>query len=927
MRKALWIIIGFLLCIFLICVGGVVFTSHLPKIVQSWLLPEIRQKAELSGLSFSIRKLDLFGIDVSDFKVNEDLEQGLQVDSVKIDFSPKTLIKKQIKSLSINGINLFCEYKNGQFAIPGIFPLPQKTASQMGEKSQEASDSRSAGENPLQAVQHYGVEFLKMANVNLFMDYEGHPIQIPLEATIRIPKDTADVLFCDVKIRPYGQTILVSANVNLAQNILTYDLNAKDMVLESFAALFPLVPDLAVSGHADVSANGELNLATLESKNTVIDANLTGFNLKAKEMGVTNTGDRNSRTPVHIHISGMDNKQWQINISGLTVVKSLPTPISVDMENFGVAISLLENRIKAGGQLGLVFDDVASGLNLKKQGNTTFRLDTAFEGNFNQNGQWQFNLYNAQPPAKTKTPWEMLAGEFKVQTQRPEIKISGKGESVSGKIEGTASLSGLKVNREGLKIEIPWIRLEGTSLLHEGRMGLKMETVLSNISLNTALYSVKLPQIFIKGTTENLLSEDIRLSGRVSASKATASLSESKIEATGIDLSLPLAWPCDKPYKAGEFAIGSIRWDKIQIGDIRCQVRQKGMGVAFDGRHQNKMIRDLIVNFSGQGGLENGQFVSAAKLETVPYDIGNPMDLGKIYPKASGTTVQGNLALSGNFFYDANIPGCTLTASFKNGSISQADRKITMAGIQTQINFPDVFQFKTAPKQAFSFDSVELANIKFENGHIEFQLESKDSFFIEKTMFNWCGGHVETQALRILPEKDEYDVVLYCDRLNLARILIQFGAADAEGEGTVSGRIPLRYTNGRWIFNDGFLYSSPGVGSRIKIQETEKWASAIPENTPQFDQIQLAQAAMKDYTYNWAKVGFHTEGEDLLLKLNFNGQPTNPIPFTFQKELGRFVKITAQDTHGMRPEVFLDLNFRLPLDEVLHYREFLDMIK
>jgi hypothetical protein len=236
-------------------------------------------------------------------------------------------------------------------------------------------------------------------------------------------------------------------------------------------------------------------------------------------------------------------------------------------------------------------------------------------------------------------------------------------------------------------------------------------------------------------------------------------------------------------------------------------------------------------------------------------------------------------------------------------------------------------ELRSAPRQRFAFESAKLGDLQFEKGLVEFQVESPDAFFIERTLFKWCDGQVETRALRFSPSKDEYDVVLYCDRLNLAKILLQLGAAEAQGKGTVSGRIPLAYAAGRWTFDDGFLYSSPGEGGKIKIQGTDKWLSAVPAGTPQYDQLRLAQEAIKDYDYNWAKLGFQTQGDDLLLQLNFNGQPANPIPFTFQKDSGKLARLEAHQTGGIQPEVYLTLNFRLPLGEVLHYKEFLDLMK
>ena len=205
----------------------------------------------------------------------------------------------------------------------------------------------------------------------------------------------------------------------------------------------------------------------------------------------------------------------------------------------------------------------------------------------------------------------------------------------------------------------------------------------------------------------------------------------------------------------------------------------------------------------------------------------------------------------------------------------------------------DLMQLKSAPKQRIEFEDANLGGIHIENGYVQFQIESPDSFLIEKSGFNWCNGNVETLSLRILKDVSDYDLTLYCDRLNLAMILEQFGAADASGMGAVNGRIPLRYRNGRLTFNNGFLYSTPGDGGTIRVKGTEKLTAGIDRNSPQFTQIELAREALKNYDYQWAKLNLETQGEDLLLKLNSMENPA--------LRCHSFTKKRSADLHALKP--------------------------
>ena len=168
---------------------------------------------------------------------------------------------------------------------------------------------------------------------------------------------------------------------------------------------------------------------------------------------------------------------------------------------------------------------------------------------------------------------------------------------------------------------------------------------------------------------------------------------------------------------------------------------------------------------------------------------------------------------------------------------------------------------------------------------------------------------------------------LYCQRLALSRILEQLGSVHARGSGTVNGRIPIAYSNGRIRFDDGFLFSTPGEGGRIQLSGTEMLTRGIPAGTPQFAQVELAQAALKDYAYTWAKLGLISEGEDFVMRLQFDGKPANPLPFVYSKEIGSFVRVEAGAQGSVFQGISLDVNLRLPLNQLLQYKDIVNMIQ
>jgi hypothetical protein len=252
--------------------------------------------------------------------------------------------------------------------------------------------------------------------------------------------------------------------------------------------------------------------------------------------------------------------------------------------------------------------------------------------------------------------------------------------------------------------------------------------------------------------------------------------------------------------------------------------------------------------------------------------------------------------------------------------------QLAIKGVQMSLSMPDLPDVRSAPGQQIRFSELSLGDLTTENGIMDFQIESLQSLLIEKIHFSWSGGKVDTQALRFSRGIEDYHVVLYCDRLNLARVLEQFGAAAAEGDGTVSGRIPIRYTKGGLSFNDGFLFSTPGAGGKIHLTGTEILTAGIPPDTPQFAQMELAREALKDYDYSWAKLRLNSEGENLLLQMQMDGKPAKTLPFVYKKELGGFIRVEAESEGSRFQGIRLDVNFRLPLNQLLQYKDLIKMI-
>lgn len=83
--------------------------------------------------------------------------------------------------------------------------------------------------------------------------------------------------------------------------------------------------------------------------------------------------------------------------------------------------------------------------------------------------------------------------------------------------------------------------------------------------------------------------------------------------------------------------------------------------------------------------------------------------------------------------------------------------------------------------------------------------------------------------------------------------------------------------------------------------------------------MDLAKEALKSYKYDWARLGFDTKGDQLLVKMEFEGKPENALPFVYKKELGSFVRVNADNPGSNFQGININVNLQLPFNRVLKF--------
>jgi hypothetical protein len=389
-----------------------------------------------------------------------------------------------------------------------------------------------------------------------------------------------------------------------------------------------------------------------------------------------------------------------------------------------------------------------------------------------------------------------------------------------------------------------------------------------------------------------------------------------------MSLRLPLAWPA--PAAQSGIMNMDLKWKGKELAKISSRIAQDLHGAKLDGT-----ISTLPIALrASMKGHVNHQNISQSWLEIkTNQTITLPGDLKKMLPALADLSGSARLEAVARLDMSRGWPRLPASAKLGGLTLAHAKSELNLSAGALELAFSDLLEMRSGPDGRANFDRMQIGTIVFEKGDIHFQIEALHSILVEGCRFDWAGGRIGSQAFRINPGVEDYTVELYCDRVEMAQALEQFGMTQAQGGGTANGRIPVHYANGNLSFDNGFLYSTPGEKGVLKVKGTEILTAGIPPDTPQYGQLDLAAEALKDFSYDWARIRLNTQNRELIVSLELDGKPAKPLPFTYNRDIGGFARVSASSPGSVFQGIRLDVNFRLPLDQLLQYRQLLELMK
>ncbi len=916
------IAIPIIFIVLLIVIGtGLFFLAQylLPGYLESKIISIMKKEAGIADVALEFRELDLTGASLGSMRIGSAQSPALVVHSIHIDYSPGEIYQKKVKKIVASGVELYCEYKNGRLGFRG-FDL--KEYLKQLESNKKKPD---AGPSHPPFPQHIVINNGTLVGIANNREY-----RIPFEIDMVSAKGAVNALHATARLYPRGQMLKVSAQMDLAQNRIVSHLTAEEVDLLRFADIFNSIDGLRLGGFASLAANAELQLTPfkISSISGRLKSSAIDISYKSLQLQNRSTNSENEK-PLTIDFRGPDQQNWNLALSGLRAV----APVTASVADMSAVVQPSEAGYQISGNFILSFDS-SSGLSatpVPLRFTQPFDLPLKFSANHTGGSQWRFDLTNADQHQTGMTGPAFEFDNTYFTTKFLNVRLSGKG--IGGDISTVyrLSIADVHIKSGDVNILCPQFVLNG-----------KTDAIQNEPNTLTSINDADLPGTAITLSSSKIRFKSLKVNGKWQRDKngtqtaaATVQFAGTDIEAAGGDLSfksshgkIPLTFPAGNSKRKGNVSVSAARYQNLNLGAIQAELRQTTNGISFNGILKSSLMPELKAKFSGESDLGPAKDYETRAQWRVFYPQSAPeIDLGKFIPAANGFKLKGEFLEQGNVVAGKRGLQATTTSSLSNGKLHHRKNKISVEGIQMSLWITDLAKMRSAPGQKLKFTRASIGEMEIENGAIDFQIESTRSLLVEKSHFNWCDGKVDAPAIRFTSGTEDYNLILYCDRLNLARVLEQFGAASVKAEGELNGRIPLRFQNGKLSFNDGFLFTTPGASGKIRMTDTEILTAGIPPDTPQYVQMELARKALEDYDYKWAKLNLTTEGEDLLLNMQLDGKPAQSLPFVYRKDMGGFAQVEAGVQGSTFQGIRLDVNFRLPLNKIMQYKELIQMIQ
>lgn len=595
--------------------------------------------------------------------------------------------------------------------------------------------------------------------------------------------------------------------------------------------------------------------------------------------------------------------KWDLSVSGPLFVE----PEDIQLKHLKTSLVLNGEHLKARGRLNLLHPAIKE-TQLKFDTDINFSDGPSFKAHVENIENKIVLLKHGDGTGTLKHP--KFKADFSGTFKKPIGRIILKTSSFSFKnLETNLSFSNLNFVNQ-IKADF-----SGTKPTVSSKMNLSAYRV----SAISSTMEARFPMVSMSGAVQYDFGGKPKGNLRVTSDNGSVISKQLGIDVSEISFSLPY----NLSGKAGKRP-GSYKINKLVVQDTyrfanSGTIRQTGLfSYKLIGNALFENLTNVSVNYAAALGFEKGPNVDlkfSIPSFNLTYDDIEPF----IGPQLQTIKMDLKAGIDGQIQFSNAGLDTKVGMDVSDGQLDLPDSEIRLSGIHTRVDLVDLLKLRSIPGQLLHIDSIDAKKVKIQDAKVRFTIESLSAVLVENIQLKWCNGIVSSEAIRFSKGNKDYQLTLYCDRLEMVQLLNQLGDFKSQGTGTVSGRIPISYMDGDISFNNGFLFTTPGSGGVMAIKNIDQFTKNIPMESAQLSQIAVAQEALKDYQYKWAKLYLNSLEDNLSFRLMLDGRPSKILPFRFKKEMGGFVKVGVSSPGSDFEAISLDIKLNLPFNEVVNF--------
>lgn len=198
--------------------------------------------------------------------------------------------------------------------------------------------------------------------------------------------------------------------------------------------------------------------------------------------------------------------------------------------------------------------------------------------------------------------------------------------------------------------------------------------------------------------------------------------------------------------------------------------------------------------------------------------------------------------------------------------------RLEIGGLGADVAFEAGLGFRTIERPVVTFTSAHAGNIRLDKGRVEFQV-TPEELFVDRFEVGWCKGNLNAYSVHLDPRNPKADVIVYADRIDLGEALMMVMPFKGKMEGVLYGRFPVGIDGSRVKLSTGYLYSLPGQGGVLRLEDPAQMMSLLGRAGIMGDVQQPLSKALSDMDFSTIRMELEPKAEgDAVFRIKLDGK-------------------------------------------------------